>query len=87
MKGLMQGLVKLQVNTRTGTMFNMVEVKSRSQYNWKKVTNIDDNNMNNVHVTHKVNDNEIELTKETELKKNYASLIPMKRLQIMVNQH
>ena len=41
-----------------------------SQYIWKKVTNIDDSNMNNVHaVTCKVKDNEIELAKETELKK------------------
>ena len=41
-----------------------------SQYIWKKVTNIDDNNMNKVHVvTCKVKDNEIELAKETELKK------------------
>ena len=41
-----------------------------SQYIWKKVTNIDDNNMNNVHVvTCKVKDNEIELAMETELKK------------------
>ena len=43
-----------------------------SQYIWKKVTNIDDNNKNNVHVvTCKVKDNEIELAKETELKKLY----------------
>ena len=41
-----------------------------SQYIWKKVTNIDDNNMNNVHVvTCKMKDNEFELAKETELKK------------------
>ena len=37
----MQGLVKVQVNTRTGKMFKMMEVKSRSQYICKNVKNID----------------------------------------------
>ena len=29
MQGLYEGLVKLQVNTRTGTMFKMMEIMSR----------------------------------------------------------
>ena len=49
------------------------------QYIWKKLTNVDNNITNDVHVvTSKVQDNETEFAKETELKK-CASWIPTER--------
>ena len=58
------------------------------QYIWKKVTNVDNNITNYVHVViGKVQDNETEFAKETELKKLRQFDTYREVKTMMVNQH